>query len=294
MIAALGFGFGTVGSVTARQCDGNPRPWFYRLPNSRSLVINAGLANEGSVAILKRIHKYNSKAIGQFPVVLSVAKTNSQKVVDVKTGIDDYVTTVKRAKAEPRIKMIELNISCPNAYGGEPFTTPELLEKLLTQVDKVGAPQPIYIKMPIDHLWPEFKKLLDVIVKHNVAGVTISNLAKDRSLVNKADTLPETVKGNLSGQPTWLRSNELIRQTYLEYGKKLTIIGSGGIFTAEDAYAKIKNGASLIEIITGVIFCGPQLAAEINDGLSELLERDGYSHISQVIGVDSQPNSDSK
>lgn len=286
MIARLGFGFGTVGSVTALKCAGNPRPWFYRLPNTKSLVINAGLANDGSAVILKRIHNYSAKAIGQFPIVLSVAKTNSQEVCSIQTGIDDYVTTVKRAKTEPRIKMIELNISCPNTYGGEPFTTPERLEKLLRAVDAAGPKQPVTIKMPIDLQWPDFKDLLDVVVKHKVAAVTISNLYKDRKSVELKDVLPDTVKGNLSGEPTWAKSNELISKTYKEYGDRLTIIGVGGIFTAEQAYIKIKMGASLVEIITGVIFRGPQLAAEINDGLIELLERDGYTNISQAIGVD--------
>ncbi|NCQ54431.1 dihydroorotate dehydrogenase (quinone) [Candidatus Saccharibacteria bacterium CG11_big_fil_rev_8_21_14_0_20_41_19] len=290
MIARLGFGFGTVGSVTAVKCAGNPRPWFYRLPKSKSLVINAGLANDGSEAILKRIHNYSAKAIGQFPIVLSVAKTNSQKVVDIKTGIADYVATVKRAQQEPRIKMIELNISCPNAYGGEPFTTPERLEQLLSAVDAVGPKQPVTVKMPIDHEWPAFKKLLDVIVKHKVTAVTISNLYKDRASLDLKDHLPDSVKGNLSGEPTWQKSNDLISKTFLEYGDRLTVIGVGGIFTAEQAYAKIKMGASLIEIITGVIFIGPQLAAEINDGLVKLMQRDGYKNISEVIGVDAKPH----
>jgi len=289
MMARLGFGFVTVGSVTAKQCDGNPRPWFYRLPKSKSLVVNAGLANDGSKVILERIHNYSAKAIGHFPVVLSVAKTNSQKVVSIADGIEDYVTTVRRAKKEPRIQMIELNISCPNAFGGEPFTTPIRLEKLLKAVDAVGAKQPVTVKMPIDQEWPAFKKLLDVIVKHKVKFVTISNLYKDRSTANLKDNLPDTVKGNLSGGPTWQRSNDLISKTYQEYGDKLTVIGVGGIFTAEDAYTKIKLGASLVEIITGVIFSGPQLAAEINDGLVRLMKRDGYTHISKAIGVDSKP-----
>ena len=98
--------------------------------------------------------------------------------------------------------------------------------------------------------------------------------------------MPDSVKGNLSGRPTWEKSNELISKTYLEYGKRLTIIGVGGIFTAEDAYTKIKLGASLVEIISGVIFRGPQLAAEISDDLAGYLKRDGYTHISQAIGVD--------
>lgn len=290
MIARLGFGFGTVGSITAGQCDGNPRPWFYRLPNSKSLVINAGLANHGSVEILKRIHDFSDDAINNFPIVLSVAKANSQTVVSEKEGIEDYVATVKRAKNEKRIKIIELNISCPNTYGGEPFTTPEKLERLLKAVSKVGAKQPIFIKMPIDLAWPEFSKLVDIAIKYKVAGLTVSNLYKKRELAELSDPLPDTVKGNLSGKPTWKQSNELIRQTYIKYGDKITIIGVGGIFTAEEAYIKIKLGASLVEIITGVIFNGPQLAAEINDGLVKLLQKDGYSHISQAIGVDARKN----
>jgi len=286
MIANLGFGFTEVGSVTAAPCKGNPRPWFYRLPKTQSLVVNAGLGNHGSQVIIKRIHQYPNQAIGDLPIVLSVAKNNSQKVVGIKDGIADYVTTVKRAKDEPRIKMIELNISCPNAFGGEPFTTPSRLERLLKAVDAVGAKQPIYIKMPVDLSWDAFEALLDVIVRHKVKGVTIANLAKDRTKIELKDVLPDTVHGNLSGKPTWYLSNELIRQTYLAYGNKLTIIGVGGIFSAEDAYTKIRLGASLIEIITGVIYGGPQLATEINDGLVDFLNRDGYSNISQAIGVD--------
>jgi dihydroorotate dehydrogenase (fumarate) len=244
------------------------------------------LANDGSRVIIKRLRKYNQHVIRQFPIVLSIAKTNSQNVVDVKDGIADYVTTLKRAKNEQSIKMIELNISCPNAYGGEPFTTPNRLDRLLTAVDKVGAKQPIYIKMPVDLSWDAFRALLDVIVKHRVVGVTIANLAKDRAKIELKDNLPDNIKGNLSGMPTWQPSNDLIRQTYLNYGDKLTIIGVGGIFSAEDAYAKIRLGASLVEIITGMIFCGPQLAAEINLGLLQLLERDGYTSISQAIGAD--------
>ena len=288
VIAALGFGFGEVGSVTAKPCPGNPRPWFYRLPKSKAAVINAGLGNAGAKVILKRLRQYPARSLRDFPVVLSVAKTNTKNCVTEAEGIKDYVATVKQAKNESAIQIIELNISCPNAYGGEPFTTVRSLDRLLKEIDKLGVTQPIYIKMPIDLSWKAFSKLLDVIIKHRVAGVTISNLAKDRTQVDPRDVLPDTILGNLSGKPTWSGSNELIRQTYLKYGDKLTIIGLGGIFTAEDAYTKIRLGASLVQIITGMLFNGPQLAAEISYDLSKLLERDGYTHISQAIGIDSK------
>jgi len=287
-ISALGFGFGTVGSVTAKQCVGNPRPWFYRLPNTQSTVVHAGLPNDGSKTIINRISKYPKNSIKHFPVVLSVAKTNCCEVISIQDGINDYIATLKRAKNEKNIQIIELNISCPNAYGGEPFTTPDRLKRLLTAVDKVGLRQPVYIKMPVDLSWDKFKGLLDVIIKHKVVGVTISNLTKDRGKIKLKDILPDEVLGSFSGKPTWHLSNELIRKTFLLYGDKLTIIGLGGVFSADDAYVKIKLGASLIETITGVIFNGPQLAAEINDELIRLLKKDGYTHISQAIGVDAK------
>jgi len=287
-ISAIGFGFGTVGSVTAQVCAGNPRPWFYRLPKTQSLIINAGLGNQGSKIIIERIKTFSSTITNQFPIVLSVAKTNSCEVVDEKSGIDDYVISVKRARDVKNIKMVELNISCPNAFGGEQFITPDKLHRLLTAVDKVESKNPVLVKMPSHLPWAEFKALLDVIVKHRVVAVTISNLAKDRTKADLKDELPDSVKGNMSGFPVRQISNDLIRQTYINYGEKLTIIGVGGIFSADDAYEKIKLGASLVELITGMVFYGPQLIAEINDGLVQLLERDGYENISQAIGVDSR------
>lgn len=285
-IAALGFGFGTVGSVTAKRCPGNPHPWFYRLPKTKAAVVNAGLNNDGSKTIINRLRQYNQKTINQFPTVLSVAKTNSRKVVDVKTSIADYIATIKLAKDETNIQMIEINISCPNAYGGEPFTTLNHLDQLLSAIDKVGVNQPIFIKMPVDLSWSAFKALLDVIIKHQVVGVTIANLLKDRSKINLKDELPDTVLGNISGKPTFQPSNDLICKTYQNYGDKLTIIGVGGIFSVEDAYTKIKLGASLVEIFTGMLYSGPQLAAEIGDGLAKRIERDGYTNINQAIGID--------
>jgi len=288
IISNLGFGFGEVGSVTAKPCVGNPRPWFYRLPKSQSLVVNAGLANEGSTAVIKRLREYSADAIGDFPIILSVAKTNCLQVVSIAQGIDDYVTTVKRAKGVSRIKIVELNISCPNTFGGEPFTTPDKLERLLKAVSRVGIRQPIYIKMPVDLDWADFKKLLDIAINYKIAGVTIANLYKDRKKLELKDELPDTVHGNLSGKPTWDKSNELIRQTYLAYGNKLNIIGVGGIFSAQDAYTKIRLGASLVEVVTGMIFNGPQIAAEINYGLIKLLEADGFESISQAVGIDAK------
>jgi len=282
----LGFGFGEVGSVTANKCEGNEKPWFYRLPLHKSMVVNVGLANVGSEAVLKKLDS-NSNINSRYNVILSVAKTNTREVVTVEKGIEDYVASAKRANKSNIVRMIELNISCPNTFGGEPFTNSKDLEKLLTAIDKLKLKKPVVIKMPVDINWTKTEKLLDVIVGHKIEGVTIANLAKDRTILDLGDELPDSVAGNLSGKPTFELSNQLIKQTYVNYGDRLKIIGVGGVFSAEDAYLKIKLGASLVEFISAFIYQGPQLASEINYDLIKMLKNDGFDNISQAVGASS-------
>lgn len=276
LMESVGFGFMTGGSVTNRVCAGNPRPWFHRLPKQSSLVVNAGLPNEGSRTILRRLA--STKRPADMPLVISVARTNDAKTVRDEDGIKDYLDCLKRLGNSS--EMIEINISCPNTFGGEPFNKPAKLNRLLRGVDELKLAVPVFIKMPSDLTWPEFQKLLDVIVKHQIKGVTVSNLQKNRTGVD----INPAIKGNLSGKPVEQASNQLIRQTYRQYGQQLVIIGVGGVFSAEDAYQKIKFGASLVGLVTGIIYQGPQLIGEINRKLVELLARDGFNNIQDAIG----------
>ena len=145
---------------------------------------------------------------------------------------------------------------------------------------------PFWVKMP--HLYDikQFDSLLKVIVRHNIQGVTVANLVKDRSKIDIKDPLTDEIRGGLSGEPTREHSLELIRHAYRNYGDRLIIVGVGGVFSAEDAYAKIKAGASLVGLITGLFFEGPQLIGQINRGLVDLLKKDGFSHISEAVGAD--------
>ena len=282
MVNAIGFGFMEGGSVTFQPYDGNPRPWFHRLPRSRSLVVNVGLANHGIHEIIARFKKYTREDYRGFPVNVSIAKTNSLQAASESDAIDDYVASLKELEKAHVGDMYTLNISCPNTFGGEPFTTPSRLDSLLKATDGLLLTKPLFIKMPIDLEWRDFKKLTDVAAKHHVNGLTIGNLAKKRDSVKHE--LPDSIKGNLSGKPTQKLSDELIKETYKTYDDRFTIIGVGGIFTAEDAYTKIKNGAHLVELITGLIFNGPQAIGRINRDLDRLLRRDGYANISEAVG----------
>ncbi len=277
----VGFGWMTGGSVTALPCLGNKKPWFQRLPDQQSLIIHAGLPNEGVQRIATRL----AGQTGEYPLCISVAKTNIPETADDEGAIADYVAGFRAVKDLPSVRLLELNISCPNTHGGEPFTTPDRLDALLSAIDALELTKPLLIKMPIDKAWPELSGLLDVITRHNVQGVTIGNLRKDRAGL---DIHEPAIPGGLSGMPTRDISTQLIRQTYQYYGDKLTIVGVGGIFSSEDAYAKIRAGASLLGMITGLIYEGPQTVGEINAGLAALLERDGLANIADAIGLDAK------
>jgi dihydroorotate dehydrogenase len=179
----------------------------------------------------------------------------------------------------------ELNISCPNL----PHAKELDLEKLLSQVDKLKIKKPVFVKMPINKSDKETLELLKVISKHTPQAVIFGNLQKDRNdkSLNKSE-LAKFPVGNFSGKPTFERSNQLIKLAYKNYKKRFVIIGCGGVFSANDAYTKIKLGASLVQLITGMIFEGPFLISEINEGLDKLLTQDGYENIFEAIGTSVQ------
>ncbi len=280
IMKAVGFGFMTGGSITALKTIGNPRPWFRRLPKLKSLAVNAGLSNDGSIKIVRRIKNYPKKTFDNFTLMISVAPTNNKAVATHTQAIADCLKTLTRIKNIAQA--IEINISCPNALCGQLFTNPKTLEDLLAAVDKLNLSQPVFIKMPSSVSNKTFLELLGVARKHNITGATICNLNKDYSKFN----IPEDTVGGLSGRPVYERSNELIKLAYEKYGKDLVIIGVGGIFSPQDAYTKIRLGASMVGLITGVIYKGPQIVGDLNHQLCRLLEKDGFTHISQAIGID--------
>ncbi len=292
--SAIGFGQTEFGSITFEKCAGNPHPWFYRLPKTKSIVVNKGLANDGTKKILKRLSGYSQKQICDMKINVNVAYTNKKQTKTEREAIADYVGSFKlindyiQSGQMPRISLADLNISCPNTYGGEPFTTPVKLERLLKALDAIKLQIPLFIKMPVDKTPAEFDKLLDVILRHDVQGVTIANLFKNRAETQLADDLPDSVGGNLSGRPTFTKSNQLIAQTYQKCTGKLVITGVGGVFTAEDAYAKIRAGANLVEMVTGLMFEGPQVVGQINRGLVKLVKRDGLKNIAEAVGLDAK------
>jgi dihydroorotate dehydrogenase len=279
ILPSVGFGFAEVGSITGEACAGNPKKRLWRLPNSRSLVVNYGLKNDGAEVISKRL---TGKQF-VFPVGINVAKTNNHETVDRQKGIQDYVKAYRLFANVGDYTTI--NISCPNTFGGQPFTDPESLELLLTTIDAIPSTKPVFIKFSPDMGMETVDALLEVISRHKVHGLVCTNLTKKRDNPNILDNNIPGV-GGLSGKVVEELSNQLIAYVYKKTQGKYVIVGCGGVFTAEDAYKKIRLGASLIQLITGMVFLGPQVIGEINLGLVKLLEQDGFNNISQAIGVD--------
>jgi dihydroorotate dehydrogenase 2 len=291
LMGDVGFGFASGGSVTLEPRKGNRRPWFHRLPKTKSVVVYAGMPNYGLETISRYVTKNRSR-VKEMPTVVSVAviankstKDQFGPCVSENLIVKDVKKAVEYIVKHQLASVVEINISCPNA-GKEPFIYPETLDMLLREMDGVERNVPFWIKMPHLYDMQQFDSLLQTIVKHNIQGVTVANLVKDRTMVTIKDPLNDEIRGGLSGEPTREHGLELIRHAYQKYGDRLTIIGVGGIFTAEDAYAKIRAGANLVGLITGLFFEGPQLVGHINRELVTLLKNDGFSHISEAVGVD--------
>lgn len=281
--AAIGFGFTEVGSITGEPCTGNPKPRLWRLPKSQALMVWYGLKNDGAEVIAKRL----TGKTWQIPVGTSVARTNDATTVETEAGIADYVKAFSAMASIGAYTTV--NISCPNTCGGEPFTTPERLERLLNALDAIPTQKPIFLKFPVDLPIEDVDALLQVADRHRVHGIILANLTKkkDAPTINQTELTP-AMKGGISGTPTKELGTALIRHTYKKYGNRFTLIASGGIFTAHDAYQKIKAGASLVQLATGMIFQGPQLIGEINKGLAELLIKEGYTSLAQARGTEAK------
>ena len=281
ILPSVGFGFEEIGSVTGEPCAGNPKPRLWRLPKSKGLMVYYGLMNDGCEAIAARL---KSKRF-EVPIGVSVAKTNSPATVDTQAGIADYVKGMRTFVEAGVGDFFVINISCPNAFGGEPFSDATRLDLLLAGIDGVATTKPVFVNIAADTTTEQLDAVLDVLGRHRVHGLVISNLTKkyDRPGI-AAGEITTDMKGGVSGKPVQPIADDLISHAYRKSGTKFAIIGVGGVFTAEDAYEKIRRGASLVSLITGMIYQGPQVIGEINRGLAKLLERDGFKNVKDAIG----------
>ncbi|MBT6069123.1 quinone-dependent dihydroorotate dehydrogenase [Candidatus Peregrinibacteria bacterium] len=295
VLGSVGFGFNEIGAVTAKAYGGNAKPRLKRYIKTKSIWVNYGLKNKGAKAVHEDLKKMlDAGRKFEIPLWINVAKTNCSATADQAYAVEDYSETVR--VFSDMVDVFVINISCPNTFGGQPFHKPEQLEALLSGLDKVKTEtsfkQPYFLKLSPELSEAALDSILKICDQHQVDGLVISNLSKKKNMerMHESERVGVPEHGSLSGKYVEPDSDRVLeyvgRKVKKGECKKYVIVGVGGIFTAEDAYKKIRFGASLVELITGMIFEGPQVMSEINEGLAELLKKDGFKHISEAVGVD--------
>ena len=288
--AALGFGFAEVGSVSALPSAGNPKPRAFRLPADRALVNRMGLNNDGAEAVAARLGALDRP--DGFVVGVNVAKTHSPDILG-EAGVEDFRRSVRALT--PHADYLAINVSCPNTAEGKTFETPEALDALLGAVlaeARCTEPTPpVLVKWSPPATSGVDTRAVDELVRialdHGVDGFIATNTASDRDgLRTGADRLGEIGNGGLSGRPLAARALSLTRHLYRTTEGLVPIIGVGGVDGPEAAYARVRAGASLVQLYTGLVYEGPGLVKRINQGLLRLLDRNGIGSLTEAVGAD--------
>lgn len=262
ILPEMSFGGVEVGSITAKAYKGNPKPRLTRLIKSKSLLVNKGLKNIGVEAFIRHF-KSLKKPTGAFVIGVSIAKTNNEEVCTLDAGVADYTTSFSRLVAEDIGDFYTINISCPNAFGGENFAEASRLEVLLQSLSEVPNAKPLFIKMPINLTKEEYILLCDVAAKYLVDGLIIGNLNKNYEVLTHRDEAPKDFSGGINGLPCAKPSTELIRLTKSRYQDRFILVGCGGVLSVKDAEEKWDAGADVLQMITGMIFEGSHLMKAI-------------------------------
>ena len=272
-LAALGFGHVEVGGVTAEAQPGNPRPRLFRLPEDQALVNRMGFNNEGADAVGDRLATSPTPDV---PLGVNVGKSKSTPLAD---AADDYLYTYERVG--DNADFIVVNVSSPNTPGLRDLQDREPLERILGTLVEAGA-SPLLVKVSPDL---HREAIADVVALAEELG--LDGIVATNTTISRADDLQNenrAQEGGLSGKPLENRATELVR--FVASRTDLPVIGVGGIFTAQDAYEKIRTGASIVQLYTGLIYEGPTIARDINQGLLKRLDRDGFDSIDEAVGVD--------
>lgn len=293
ILPSIGFGFNTIGTITNLPYKGNPSPMLGRLPKSKSLLVNKGFKNEGIDKVLDKVKTVISRvargAGNRIPLGISIGSTN-KVYKDMNEMLDDVYLAFEKVLKTDYFDYYELNISCPNLINfenlKEKFDNPHGLVLLLDKLSTFSFNCPVFIKMYLEKDIAETLALTEVASNYDfIKGFIFSNLVKDRTNITfDKDEIEKAGIGSFSGKPTEQMTNVLISAIYEKYRDRFVIIGCGGIFDGKDAYEKIKRGASLVQMITGMIYEGPGVIGDINKELAGLLKKDGYKNISEAIG----------
>ena len=282
---AMGFGSVEVGTLTAQPQQGNPTPRLFRLPADRALINRMGFNNRGAADAARRLTGHRRRRTA--PILgINIGRT---KVVPAEEAIDDYVTSARLLAAHADYMVI--NVSSPNTPGLRDLQAVEQLRPLLEAVRRAldeevpGSRVPLLVKIAPDLADEDLDAVADLARSLKLDGIIATNTTTGRQgLVSDAAAVEACGAGGLSGAPLKARALTVLRRLRARLGDDLVLVAVGGIETAEDAWARITAGATLVQVYTSLIYSGPSLPSKIGRGLVERLRASDVSNLSEVIG----------
>jgi len=280
--AALGFSFVEVGTVTPRPQPGNPRPRLFRLPADEAIINRFGFNSVGGGEVAR-----NLAAIVPAPIRVGV-NLGKNKETPNDEAADDYCRALEMVHTYA--EYVVINVSSPNTAGlrdlQESRALRMLVDRVVNRAKELTARRiiPVLVKVAPDMNPQDLLASVDAALEGGAAGIVATNTTVGRDgLTSGGPAAAET--GGLSGRPLRARAVETCRQLYAHLGGRVPIVGVGGIFTADDAYERIRAGASLVQLYTALIYEGPGVVSRIRQGLAERVERDGFAHLREAIGT---------
>ncbi|WP_431283324.1 quinone-dependent dihydroorotate dehydrogenase [Humitalea sp. 24SJ18S-53] len=271
----LGFGHVEAGSVTPRAQPGNPRPRLFRLEEDRSVINRMGMNGLGIDVFCQRLAALPRPLPAVVGANLGINKEGSDPERDYPamtralTGIADYVV---------------VNVSSPNTPGLRDLQGEARLIAILDAMAASAPAMPILVKLAPDLSEDAIPALVEACIARGIAGLILTNTTIERPASLRSPQAPEA--GGLSGPPLFAPSTAMLRQVYRLSAGRLTLIGCGGVGSAEQAYAKIRAGASLVQFYAAFAYDGPALVPRMKTGLAALLRRDGFATVADAVGVD--------
>jgi dihydroorotate dehydrogenase len=277
-IGKVGFGFTEVGTLTPLPQEGNPRPRVFRLVPEQGLINRLGFNNKGQVDALHRLSLYRARRHTHGPILgvnIGANKESPDRIADYEMGaarfanLADYLT---------------VNISSPNTPGLRDLQAATAVSEIMKRVRAAAPKVPVLVKIAPDLDIEQAQEIASLAVRYKIDGLIISNTTISREGV--ANSKYAAQAGGVSGQPVFDMSTRMLAEVYQASQGDLTLIGVGGVATARQAYAKIRAGASLVQLYTSMIYEGPLLAARLKRDLAELLRADGFASIGEAVGQD--------
>ena len=277
----LGCGFVEIGTLTPRPQVGNPRPRVFRLTDDQAVINRYGFNNDGLDIGLDRL-RHRDRNLGIVGINVGINKDSADQAGDFSIAVE---------RATPLADYLTVNVSSPNTPGLRDLQAADQLDVLLAKVigaRDAGAPQgngpPLLLKIAPDLTRDMVTEIVEIAVARDVAGIIVANTTLSRPIDLKSHNQGEA--GGLSGAPLFALSTQVLAWAFLAAAGRIAIIGAGGVDGPSSAYAKLRAGASLVQLYTALIYKGPGLFRATVEGLGARLRNDGHSDVSEVIGID--------